>query len=197
RRKPHVQRNEIGPGQYVVLRLRRVAARTPRQHLHAQAAAKLGDPRAYAAGSEHTQRLAIELGQHVARPAAVAHVAVDLRDPARDGEHERDGVLGDRIGVGPGRIADGNPVTIRRRKVDVVGAHAPDRNHPEIRALPEYGGGEMCVGADVDGNPRASDAARELCLVVGAALGVYAYVTERARAFVGDRAVEYGREIVG
>jgi hypothetical protein len=60
------------------------------QHLHAEALRMLRDARADGAGAEYRERLAVELREHVARPSAVPHLAVDSRDPARHGEHQRD-----------------------------------------------------------------------------------------------------------
>ena len=67
-----------------------------RDHLHAQA---FGDARHLApdaAEPDNAQRLAPQLHAFERRPGPAAHRAVHARNVAGAGEHQRDGVLGDR-----------------------------------------------------------------------------------------------------
>ena len=49
-----------------------------------------------AAEPDHAERLAEELHAFVRHPGAGAHFAIHAGDIAAGGEHQRDGVLGDR-----------------------------------------------------------------------------------------------------
>jgi hypothetical protein len=174
-----------------------VAARAPREHVHADGAAEHGDAAADGAHPEHPERLAEELGEHLARPLPTPHLAVDGGDLAPDREHEGEGVLGHREGVDAGRVADRDSTHARGVEVDVVGAGAPHRDHLEPRTRGEDPVAEARVGPDVDGDARVADAPDELGLVVGAALGEHAEIPQGLRALLGRRPLEDGREVVG
>ena len=66
------------------------------------------------------------------RPMASCNVARRQERPAHQGEHGGDHVLGDRVGVGPGRWPDGDAAFGARREVDVVEAdtEATDDREP-------------------------------------------------------------------
>jgi len=173
-----VQAHDVGDPEDRVLRRGRPAAGIPRPDLHAEGAAQLGDAHPDLAGAEHAERLAEELREHLPRPGALAHLAVDPRDFPCRGEHERQGVLGDGEGVHPGRVAHGHATATGGVEVDVVRAGAPDRDELDVAAGGEHRVGEARVGSDVDDRARAVDAADQLGLVVGAARGVDARLAD-------------------
>src|SRR5439155_11114865 len=89
RGEAQVERDEVGRAQQPVLGAGRPAPRAPRADVHAEGAAELGHARADLARAEDRERLAEELAEHLARPDAAPPFAVDPRDLARGGEHER------------------------------------------------------------------------------------------------------------
>src|SRR5262249_55509284 len=93
-------------------------------------------------------------------------------------------------------VAHGDATHARRVQIDVVGARAPHRDHLEAGATGEDAVREPGVGTNVDGDLRPPDAADELLLLVGAALGEDGHVAQLLRALVSDGAVEHRGEIV-
>ena len=123
-------------------------------------------------GAEHAERLAEELRQQIARPPPPAHLAIERGIRRRDGEHEGEGVLGDREALMPGVL---HTVTPWRPAASRSMLSVPVPQIDTILRLRHDGEdalGEARVGADVDGDPRAVDAPDQLGLVVGAAAGM-------------------------
>ena len=100
----------------------RVVAHEP----HAEGTGALGHEAADAAEAEDGERLLVQLHAGVlpALPDALVHGRVRLRNLARAGKHEADGVLGGGHDVGRGRVAHDDAVLGGRFDVHVVHAHA-------------------------------------------------------------------------
>ena len=77
-----------------------------------------------------------------AQPAAVRAAAVELRQAAQRGEHERERHLGDGGGVRAGHVAHRDPVPARRLEVDGVHADADLLHELEARRPGEHLGGD-------------------------------------------------------
>ncbi len=149
----------------------------PGDHLHADAARDARDLAADAAEPDHAERLADELHAFERLPGAGAHRAVHAREVAAAGEHQRDGVLGDR---GVAVALDGvhlTPSAVQRRHVHVArGAGAEEHDVLEALALRDQFGRH--VGMVVEADVVAGEQARQ---VVGSErLGV-----DRDRRVVG------------
>ena len=207
RREPQVQARRSRPARRIsslgragrrAADARLVAARAPGQHLHAERLGQRDHARADGAGAEHAERLAQALHQHLARPRAAAHLAVDLGILRPTVSMSAMACSATAKALTPGVLHTVTPAAAGRVQVDVVGAGAPHRDHLEVAAGGEDAVGEAGVGADVDGHAGAADALDELGLVVGAAGGDDAR-SRRACATRSwaARALEHAREIVG
>ena len=147
-RERRVQRDVVAPPPEVVERrdgldpeLRRPLGRqegVEPDHLHVEPLRPPGDGQAHPAQADDPQRLAAELGagELVAVPAPRLQAVVGLRDVARQGQHQRQGVLGGRDRVAPRRVHHHDPLPGRGRHVDVVDPHpgADDRLQPGLVA---------------------------------------------------------------
>ena len=111
------------------------------------------DLRSDASQADDAERPARELDalQPAALPGAAAQARVALRDVARDGEHQPEGVLGRGDGVGERRVDDGDAALGRRLHVDVVDADAGARDHPQVAGPGEGGAGHARLAADDEG----------------------------------------------
>ena len=98
------------------------------QHGHAESAfADLGDTRADIAEADDAYRLAEKLRPDIAEALDIAllpYCPVGLHDLLGEGEHEAQGVLGDRLLVGAGLVADQDAGLSARIDVDHVVAGA-------------------------------------------------------------------------
>ena len=105
--------------------------RVERDHVHPEALRPLGHHLADAAEAEDAERLAghLDAAELGALPAALHQAGVRLRDVARLGEQQRDGVLGGRQGVGARRVAHHDAAAGGRVHVDVVHAGAGAPHH--------------------------------------------------------------------
>jgi hypothetical protein len=173
-----------------------IAAHAESEHVHAERTAERGDAAADRAHAENTQGFAVQLCQHVARPLAGPHVAIDASELARHREHQRKRVLRHRDGVDAGRIAHRDAASSRRFEVDVIRAGAPDGDHLQSWTRREDLVGKTRIGADIDRDARIPDAPDEFGLVFGAAFGMDAHFPQPLRALVGAGALEHRREIV-
>ena len=93
-------------------------------------------------------------------PAPAADVPVELGDAAQEREHQSDGVVGDRVLVGPGRRRHLDAVLGGRVQVDRVHADTDSGDDPQVARGPQHVGGER-VGGD-DGTHGAGEQVREL-----------------------------------
>ena len=94
-----MQRDHVGARQQFVERDERLAGlrrAVPGDHLHAEAAADAHHLAADAAEPDDAERLAVKLHAFARRPGAGADLTIHARDVAARGQHQRDGVLGDR-----------------------------------------------------------------------------------------------------
>jgi hypothetical protein len=81
-------------------------------------------------------------------------------------------------------------------EVDVVGPDAEDRDHFQIRTGGEEVGGELGVGADVDGHPGSLEPLLQL-FRGGGFFGVNFDFRLAFQSFVGFGSEEDGRKIIG
>ena len=81
----------------------------------------------------------------------VAQRRVGLRDVARHGEHDGDGVFRRGDGVARGRVDHGDAPTSGGVQVHVVHAHAGPAHHLKSRAGLDDGGGDLRFAADDEG----------------------------------------------
>jgi hypothetical protein len=113
-----------------------------RDHLHSEPECAPRDLLADPAEAEDADRLLRELDPSPLRPlpAAALERCVCLRDVARKGNEQTDGVLGGRDDVRLGRIRDDDPAAGRGVDVDVVHTHsgAADDLH-RVRLVDEIG----------------------------------------------------------
>ena len=148
-----------------------LAARAPRQHRHAECAAQSAT-RADAAQAKYSERFAVQLREHFARPCAVAHFVVDRGNLACHRQHQRDRVLGHRDRVHAGCVANSYAAARRRIEIDIIRPRTPDRYETQAGTGAEHHVAKMRVSADIDRDLCSADAARKLGLFVGAAVGV-------------------------
>ena len=104
------------------------------QQFHAEG---LGPPRHFqphAAQTEDAQLLAAQLGslQRLLLPFAGVQQGIGPGQLPRQRQHQPDGQLGDRDGVGAGRVHHHDPSARRRIGVDVVHADAGASDHPQL-----------------------------------------------------------------
>ena len=196
RREAHVQRHKIRAAQHVITFRQRVLACAPLQYRHAECKCKFDHVRADRTHAQHHQGLAVQLAQHVTWPLTRTHGAVYAGNLARYRQHQCQRMLchGNRIGAG--YVAHGDAATRCRRQIDIVGAHAPHRDHAQIRAGCKYRIGKLRIGADVDGDPRAANAACQFGTVICATLAKDLYRTQFACALMRRGPFEYRRKII-
>ena len=101
-------------------------------------AARWATARADAPGADHGEGGAVDVDADPAlrlprAPSAVDDVAVGLDDAPRDGEHERPGEVGRRVGQDVGRVADLDAARRRRLDVDVVEADRVVGHRAQLR----------------------------------------------------------------
>ncbi len=146
-RQWRVQRDEIGLAQQLVEIDQTVAEpghgvglgdRVGDQDLHVEAKTALGDGAADAAEPDHAHRGLVQPAVQQWPPAAAAHAPVVLRDPVGRSRHQRQGMVGDRVVVGPEGHGDGNPVPSSRGHVDVLVAHAQSGDDLEVGRRGEH-----------------------------------------------------------
>ena len=161
-----IERDHVGARQQLVElddRAGRVVppGAVPGDHLHADAARDAHDLAADAAEPDHAQRLALQLHAFERAPGAGAHRAVHAREPARAGEHQRDGVLGHRpVAVALDGV-HGDAALLQRRHVHVARRPgAEEHDVLERAALRDHVGRH--VGMVVDADLVAVDQARQL-----------------------------------
>ena len=111
------------------------------------------------AEAEHAERLAGELDTAVraALPAALLERGVGLRDVAREGDEQADGVLGRGDDGGLRRVRHDDPAPRRRVDVDVVDAHARAPDHLQPLGALDQVGGQLRRRADDDRVVAADD----------------------------------------
>jgi hypothetical protein len=179
RRLGQVQREEVRHGVDVVggrrlLHAQLAVALGPHEGVeghdaHAEPLCALGDELADAPEAEHPEHLVLQLHPGVLRalPAALHEGGVGLGDVAREGEQQRERVLGRGHHVGLRSVGHDDAALRRRGDVDVVDAHpgAPDR--AQARGVLEQRGVDLRGRADEQAVERA-DALGEL---VGAQAG--------------------------
>ena len=158
---------------------------------------ELRDPAADRAEPDEAHGAPFQLDELSPGPLASPRVTVHRRDAAGDGQHEPDGVLGDRVGVHSRRVRDRHPARPAGRQVDVVGARAPDRDEAQLGARGQDRIGEARMGTDVDHDLRVADPSDQLRFLIRPALGVHGDAAEPAQPRLGGRAGEGGREVVG
>ena len=131
---------------------RRVAARC--DHLHAEGLAQCSEPLADASCTDDEHGLALDLV--LADGAVALHAAPGLRglciaqemELAREGQHERDGVLGDGIGVDAMAARKADAVLLQDLAIVLVRAGADGLDELQARVLrrelvlPHHGDGE-------------------------------------------------------
>jgi hypothetical protein len=146
RRVRQVHGNEVGGGQHVRQRCRLDAERgegqlldirVVRLHVQAESLGAAGGRAGHAAEADEAERLA-----HQARhrqklwpalgPAAFAHHAVLLDAAAMRREQQHHRVVGDFLDEGVRAVGDGNALRRRRRDIDIVHAHRPERDVPAL-----------------------------------------------------------------
>ena len=146
-RQWRVKRDEIGLAQQVVEIDQTVAEpghgvglgdRVGDQDLHVEAKTALGDGAADAAEPDHAHRSLVQPAVQQWPPAAAAHAPVVLRNPVGRSCHQRQGMVGDRVVVGPEGHGDGNPVPSSRGHVDVLVAHAQSGDDLEVGRRGEH-----------------------------------------------------------
>ena len=146
-----------------------------------QACTHLPDQAADVAGPDDAQRLAPKQrpAQLRLRPVTLAEQAVGEGDLARQGQQQREGELGHRLG--PTCPARGRPGSRARRayvEVDVVEAGAGADDQPQVRRRPtstRRRAGRRCVGRPPPGRRSASRSS------AGGGVDGLAHVVARAR----------------
>ena len=109
-----------------------------RENAHSERRRKRRDTPADGAESDDAECFALELDEEGARPLSGSHAAIHRRNLTRDREHERQRMLGDRVGVDARRVRDGDAALATRIEVHVIGSRSPDRDHPEGRTFVEH-----------------------------------------------------------
>lgn len=148
----HVQRDVVGPGAELVDRQQRDAQvggdvrgdeRVVGDDLHAEGAGPLADLLPDTSESHDAERLAAQLGAGEAAllPALLLHGRIGGGHRAREGEHEREGVLRDADAVGARGVHDDDPAGAGFVEVDVVDAGAGARDDAQARS----GGDHLAV----------------------------------------------------
>ena len=179
-----MQREEIGRGEDVVLGLGMLDAelaealvgdeRVVGDDAHAEADGPPRDLLPDPAEAEHAERLSLELhpAPFRALPAALLERGVRLRDVAREGDQEPDGLLGRRDDGRLGRVRNDDPVPRRGFDVDVVDADPGPADHLEARRQLDQIRGQLRRGANHDRVVAADDLGdRRLSVLVHLELG--------------------------
>ena len=136
------------------------------QHVHVEADRLLDHALADPARPDHGQRAAGDLvpepGQVgvPGRPLARAHLDLGRVEPARDGPHHEEGVLGGGVGQDVGGVGERDPVAVGGRAVDVVDAHRDLGDDPETRG--RAGREDLLVDRVPEGGDEGGDARADL-----------------------------------
>src|SRR5262249_30448422 len=113
-----------------------LAARPAVDHAHAQGGAAIGDGTPDAAEPEHAHGLAAdaapERDRPLARPGAVAHVAIGDKDLARGREHQADGEVGHLVRPTTWDIEHLDLALARGGEIDEIGSDPEDGDHLEL-----------------------------------------------------------------
>ena len=122
-------------------------------HLHAQPEGPLGDDGADVAEADDAEHLVAHLGAEplLPLPAPRAHAGRGLRDVARQGEQQRDRVLGGGDVGSAGRVHDHDALLGGGIDVDVVDADARPADHAQRVRPREHVGGDLGAAADDEG----------------------------------------------
>src|SRR5439155_25230278 len=166
-------------------------------HAHAEPERAPRHLLADAAEAEHAERLALELDPAPGRalPATLLERGVSLRDVAREGDEQPDGVLGRRGDGRLRRVCDDDPAPRRRLDVDVVHPHSRASDHFQSLGALEKVGGELRRRADHD-RVVAADLAGEIAVRVDIYIEAFAQqVDSRLGDWLPDqdpRAVQTG-----
>ena len=156
--QPQVQRQDVGARQEVVERQR---VRPDRlgdagrdvgvvgEHLHPEGARAGGHLAPDPPQPEHAERLVVELvaDERLALPAPGLQAGVGARDAPQQRQQQAERVLGGGDRVRPGGIEDHDAPLGRRGHVDVVGAHARARHHPQRPPRGQQVGGHPRLAA--------------------------------------------------
>ncbi len=149
----HVQLLFVGGRQAVALCV---------EQAHAERAGAARDGSTDATEADDAERGALEVLAGEVRlrpallPAAVAHKAVGLDEPAAQGEDQREREVGRRRVEHARRVRDGDAATAALLDVDRVVAHAVVGHDAKAREAVEHG----CVDAVADGDERLDVRAR-------------------------------------
>ena len=114
--------------------------RIVRNHGHVEGAGALGDFQAHSPQPDDAKRLAAQLGalQRLLLPLAGMHERVGAAQVARHGQHQPQGVLGDRHRVCAGGVHHGDALLGGGFQVDVIHAHAGAADHAELGSGREH-----------------------------------------------------------
>ena len=149
-----------GIGDVVVGRIG-LAAGPAIDHAHAQRGATIGDGAADAAEPEHPHGLAAdaapERDRALARPGALAHVAIGEQHLARGREHQADGEVGHFVRQNTWGIGDHDIALARGGEIDRIGSDPEDGDHFELWQRCD----QRAVGAAIGLGRDRADAALE------------------------------------
>ena len=168
----------------------------PGDHAHAEARREPGKLTPDRAEPDDPAGLAVKLDRLTARPLARARRRVHARNSPRDGEEQRQCVLRNRNRRHAGSVGDYHVVPRGGRKIDMIGARAPDREQAQARTGIEHAVGESRRGADVEDDFGVADARNQS--VFGARECVVIVELSACSQFRPNSAgAENGRSVVG
>ncbi|SCM76550.1 hypothetical protein KL86PLE_40356 [uncultured Pleomorphomonas sp.] len=139
--------------------------------LHAEDAGDLGDPLPEKALTDDAETSATEIVDRMVEEAELAgflpftlkYVGAERDDGAAEGEHQGEGVLGNRHAGIAADVADGDAMALAVGLIDAVGAGGRDGNQLEVGQLPQ----------DISGQPNlVDDGDRSICETVYDLIGV-------------------------
>jgi hypothetical protein len=171
-----VQRNHVGPGEEVVeggvaeaqhLGQERVRGGVVREDLHAEGAGDAHHVQPDPPGAHHAQRLPVQVEPLQPLDGEVARAGAQPRlvHPAREGEDEREGVLGHRVLAVQRHVAHRDAARRARRRVHVVEPGRPRGDEAEVGETRDHV--RRNAGVDEDGDRLGAGRVADAPLVQG------------------------------